>query len=853
MSAVGWLQRVRGMDRDELLFRARTTARAKAEYLTTAWRPRRWHREDLAHLLRGSAGPLATAVERLEARDWGRAHRALSEHFHRRVSRFPVSPHALPEVAERIRARFPDAAAAAASRADRVAVGRFDLLGYEGLDFSARQAGIDWHYDPVHRRRAPRTWWSRVRYLDPALGDHKIIWELNRHQHFLALGRAFWLTGRPGYRAAFVRQLEGWLRDNPPLVGVNWASMLELAFRSLSWIWALHLFVEAPASAAGAPRYEPVSEGERPHPADDDIPPGTPWMVDLLLGLERQLSHVEHNLSLYFSPNTHLTGEALALYVGGRALPELASAERWAETGRQILLDEIDCQIAPDGGHRERSTHYQRYTLDFYNLALVIARVTDDPRADQFAETVDRLSSALRLLADGDARVPTIGDDDGGALFPICGRPPEDVRDSLATAEALLGRKPAWPDSVPEETLWLLGNQPSWIVSKPRPRALGARDPLRSGALANTGYYVSRPRSGDHIVIDGGRHGFLNGGHAHADALSLTVTLDGCRLFIDPGTGTYTMSRELRDRFRGSRMHNTLTLDGRSQSEPAGPFHWKSVANSRVQRWETSDVLDYFEGVHDGYLPAVHRRRVLVIPGGPVLVVDTVFGDIGRHDAEVLWHLDPDWRPESAEHGRVSLRHASGRRAWMLTSGAGTDFLTGDEGGLGWHSPVYGRVEPAATVRLALERAACPACIVTMFGMGPLSEAPAIERLPVESDHAGPDPVALAVRSAEITDLLLFAAYEVALPPADDDEGPAHGKVERRRLGPRPTLRAGGVETDARLLCARSVRDGRWRRVVMVDGGVARTAAGFDMTELQRRGDRLDDVGNRDEVQRCAG
>jgi hypothetical protein len=829
MSGARWLQRVRRMDRDELLFRARTAARAKAEYIAGAWRPRRWRRQDLAGLLRPSAGPLAIAVERLGAGDWARAHRALAEHFHRRVSRFPLSPHALPEVAEAIRDRFPLAAAHASARADRIVGDRFDILGYEGLDFSTPAAAIDWHYDPVHKRRAPRSWWSRVRYLDPAIGDHKIIWELNRHQHFLALGRAAWLTGRTRYRTAFIRQLEAWLRDNPPLVGVNWASMLELAFRSLSWVWALHLFVEAPAPVdAAVAAADPGPIPSAGHGDGDER--ATPWLVDMLLGLERQLSHVERNLSLYFSPNTHLTGEALALYVAGRALPELTSAGRWADIGRRVLLDEIERQIAADGGHRERSTHYQRYTLDFYSLALAMARVTDDACADRFAETVDRLAFALRVLADPDGRVPAIGDDDGGALFPICGRPPDDVRDSLATADALLGRRRASADDPPEETRWLLGNQPAWIIGKAHPRAIGAADPLRSAALVNTGYYVSRQRPGDHVVIDGGRHGFLNGGHAHADALSLTATLDGCRLLIDPGTGTYTMSRELRDRFRGTRMHNTLTLDGRSQSVPAGPFHWRTVANSRVQRWDTGPAFDYFEGVHDGYLPAIHRRRVIVGAGGAVLVVDSVFGDEARHDAEVFWHLAPGWRFEWAERGRVSLRHASGRSAWMLAGGARTEILAGDEGGLGWHAPLYGRIEPAPTIRLAVDGAAAPLYLVTMFGMGPLSAAPSFDRLAVEG--GGADPVGLAVRSGGVTDTLLFAGHEPLLPPADDDsvEG-APDRVERR-AGPRPRLRAPGVETDARLLWVRSWEDASPARVAMIDGGLARTASGAGLPEL---------------------
>src|SRR5204863_1265161 len=144
---------------------------------------------------------------------------------------------------------------------------------------------------------------------------------------------------------------------------------------------------------------------------------------DFLLAIDRQLRHVEHHLSYYFSPNTHLTGEALALYVAGHALPELAASERWVATGRHILLKEIDRQILPDGGHAERSTHYQRYTLDFYLLALLTARRTGDAgAARRFTTGVSRLADFTPAMADHDGRLPLIGDDDGGMLWPMRGR-----------------------------------------------------------------------------------------------------------------------------------------------------------------------------------------------------------------------------------------------------------------------------------------------------------------------------------------------------------------------------------------------------------------------------------------------
>ncbi|HZW72964.1 MAG TPA: alginate lyase family protein, partial [Caldimonas sp.] len=363
-----------------------------------------------------------------------------------------------------------------------------------------------------------------------------------------------------------------------------------------------------------------------------------PWIVDLLLALDRQLSHIEQNLSYYFSPNTHLLGEALALYVCGRALPLLQRSPDREAAGRRVLLDEARRQIAADGGHCERSTHYHRYTLDFYLLALTIARITDDPAAPDFERTAVLLADAARVLADDRGELPLIGDDDGGMLFPIAGRAPADIRDSLTVAAALLGRPHLRVGPPPEEAYWLLAHPSLARALDTTPSA--TRGPVRSAALRDTGYYVARSKRGDHLVIDGGMHGYLNGGHAHADALSLTLTVAGVPLLVDPGTGAYTIDQALRDRLRSSQMHNTLVVDGRSQSIGKGPFSWKTMARSRVRTWTTHPAFDYFEGTHDGYWPIEHRRHVLAVHGDLLVVADLVTGD-GTHTASVHWHVDP--------------------------------------------------------------------------------------------------------------------------------------------------------------------------------------------------------------------
>jgi hypothetical protein len=789
------LRRVAGMGPREIRDRVTTSVRREAARLAHRARAATWQRQDLTTALVPWSADLASAVAHLDAGRADDAHHALAHHFATRARRWPVVSSLRDPVVRAIRERCPGAAEDAVRRADAIAAGRFDLLGYRGLGFAPPGGdpdAIDWHRDPVHGRSMPRRFWSDVPYLDPAGGDHKIIWELNRHQHFLALGRAWWLAGHRPARATFVRHLTSWFDANPPLVGANWASMLELALRSLSWIWALECFVE-PVAPDGRPR-------------GDDPGDAHPWIVDLLLGLDRQLHLVEQNLSTYFSPNTHLLGEALALYVAGRALPELRRASTWAELGRRVLIDEMARQIAPDGGHVEGTLHYHRYTLDFYLLALTVARLTRDD-ARPFAEAVRRLARFARLLADDAGRLARIGDDDGGQLLPIAGRDAADVGDSLALAGWLLGDASLAVGQTPEEALWMSGGGAALAGPSGAPAAIG------SATCRDSGYTVCRSPHGDHLIFDAGPHGYLNGGHAHADALSLTLTVAGRPLIVDPGTACYTIDPARRDSFRSTRLHNTLLVDGRSQSEPAGPFHWRTATAATRLAWCTTSRFDFVEGAHDGYAPLRHRRAVLARSGCWV-VADRLIGR-GAHRVDLHWHLDPRWTVARVDDVWVRADDGAGVPVWIATLPGTIEIVRGGdpEPELGWMSPAYGVVAPTTTLRVT-QRLTTPGTILTAIVAA--AACPAIEALPVMvGGAADPTAAALRLRAADVVDTVLFGSL-----------GP---DAERNRCGS-----AAGFETDAALLWAHTGSATAAPRVAIVDGSVVRTRNGrapIDLTE----------------------
>ena len=688
MSALSAVSRLADMDREELRFRFACEARKIAGRLRYAIHPPQWERSALAGVLDPREGPLvARAAEAARRHDYLGAHRVLAEHFTSRHSNWPLKARNREALTSDIRRHFPDAAGAARERAGRILDGRHDLLGYRDV---AVGNPPDWHADAIHGRRAPLCHWAAVPYLDPDGGDHKIIWETNRHQHFVTLGSAYWLTGDSRYREAFIAHLEDWLRANPPLRGMNWSSMLELAFRAMSWTWAVEFFADG---------------------ADADT---TPWLVDLLVSLDRQLTHVQHNLSSYFSPNTHLSGEALALYAVSTAFPELRRSRARASAGRNVLLREATSQVRADGGHAELSAHYHRYSTDFYLLALIVARASGDAAAERFEQSARKQAEYLRTIADDTGRLPLLGDDDGGQLFRFGALAPADASVSLGVAASLLGDERLTVTPASEQAWWILG--------RPADSSAGPRAPWPSRVLPDSGYVVSRTTDGSHLIFDAGPHGFLNGGHAHSDALAVVLTVAGVPLLVDPGTATYTMDAAARDRFRSSRMHNTLVLDGQDHARPSGPFHWSTRADARLLVARTGPVSDFAVGTHDAYGAGRHMRAVLALHGIGWLIVDRVATD-QRTEAQAWWHLHPQWRASVVSAGTVELDHSGGLRLGLVTTA--DDIALADEPDFRAYSPEYGRIELATTV-VARHTGAQPFVIGTFIpatasGSDPLS------------------------------------------------------------------------------------------------------------------------------------
>lgn len=591
---------------------------------------------------------------------------------------------------------MPEARAQVLAEADAICERQFCLLGHPALCLGEE---INWHRDPVSGRQAPFVHWSLIDLFDQeSVGDCKVTWELNRHQWLVSLGQAYCFTSDEKYAEAFANYVAGWMDANPPGMGINWSSSLEVSYRMIAWCWALFLFRD---SRALTPRL----------------------YAQMLAWIGTHAAHVEKYLSYYFSPNTHLTGEALGLFYVGILFPALSKADRWRRLGMRILLKQLRRQVLPDGVYFEQSTCYQRYTVDIYLHFLILAWRNDMSLPPLVEERVQQMLEFLLAVSRPDGSMPQIGDADGGRLLPFMRRSPDDYRDVFAVAAALFKRPDyAWAARGPApEAAWLLGAVACEAADALQPEPPTAK---ASRHFPDGGYAVMQSgweRDAHQLIFDVGPLGCtVSGAHGHADLLGIQCSAFGEAQLLDPGTYCYTAHANWRDYLRSTGAHSTVLVDRRSQAIPTGPFAWRARPEAKLRRWVSTQTFDLADAEHDAYRnlkdPVTHRRRVFYAKPRYWLVVDDLIGaDV--HQVEARFQFGSN-KVAMGEGGWV--RSAGANQRGMLIRAFSTLPLDFDihHGGLdpiqGWISRDYGLRQAAPMLSYSVV-AKLPLRIVTVL------------------------------------------------------------------------------------------------------------------------------------------
>ena len=201
----------------------------------------------------------------------------------------------------------------------------------------------------------------------------------------------------------------------------------------------------------------------------------------------------------------------------------------------------------------------------------------------QLVAALDRSAQYLVSVVGSDDPDPRYGDDDDSFALRLGAEPKRTVRQHLGIVAAITGNVTAARYGDPTLTA-------AWIAAALGTRVgeIGAgvgRGETSASVYAPNGGLVVLRTGRRRLTMDVGPLGYLSiAAHGHADALAVTLSVDGRELIVDPGTASYYGNPAWRTVHRGTRAHPTVCVDGVDQSVMGGPFYWSRHAATTCTR-----------------------------------------------------------------------------------------------------------------------------------------------------------------------------------------------------------------------------------------------------------------------------
>ena len=574
----------------------------------------------------------------------------------------------LPDRKDLLQVLGEDGKASLLAEAEEIMEGRVRLFGAEPVSLQLIP-GVPLHHWTQYEVQ-PQLLAGKV----SAFQDIKFLWEPVRFGWAYALGRAWHLSQDDGYAAAFWKYYEEFTAGSPACLGPHWMNGQEVALRMMALIWAGQVMEAAPSSTP-----------ER--------------RAALLCSISQHAARLPHTLIYARSQNNnHLITEAAGLYTAGLALGNTA----WRSLGWKWLNWALQRQISGYGEYIQHSSNYHRVMLQ---TALWVDSTRDMPWPHPTLQSLERAAHFLFSMLDPvTGHVPNLGANDGALILPLSSTPFADFRPTVqAAARAFL--KTQMPSGPWNETALWLGLPPASRTYEPE-------------------HYLSDNLRG-HESWGSLRASRFPSRLGHMDQLHLDLWWRGMNIACDAGSYLYNAPPPWDNPLVSTRVHNTVTVDGRDQMTRGGRFlalDW-FPAYSRASVESNPTVLQKMIARHRGYPGLLHERSVTVRSGDRWLIEDSLTPrGSASHTYRLHWLL-PDWELEARDQQQVTLRlnspfgwitltlaaseegsraESSSPRLTIVRAGELTHGRGEVQPWEGWVSPTYGVKIPALSIALEI-------------------------------------------------------------------------------------------------------------------------------------------------------
>ncbi|MCJ7432412.1 MAG: heparinase II/III family protein [Anaerolineales bacterium] len=555
-----------------------------------------------------------------------------------------------------------DSKKALLKEADEIVAGKFRMFGG---DLVPIQLTFD---QPLQHWTAYETDPQLLSAFYSQISDIKFLWEPARFGWAFLLGRAYHITQDNQYAEAFWKYFESFAAGNPAYLGPHWMNGQEAALRLMAYVWAREVFETAPASSA-----------ER--------------STALLQSITNHASRITQTLVYARSQNNnHLVTEAAAIYTASL----LFKNKTWRALGWRWLNWAFQNQIGGYGEYIQHSANYHRVMLQ---TALWVNLIKDDDWPRATLQALGRATHWLFSLLDlASGRTPNLGANDGALVFPLSSTPYNDYKPVVQAAARAFIKTQIEPGVWDEMSLWF-GLAPVMKTYEPEHYLSDNLRGRESWAYLRASTFKSRL--------------------SHADQLHLDLWWRGLNIAQDAGTYLYNAAPPWDNPLVATRVHNTVTVDGRNQMTRGGRFlmlDW-FPAYSKSEIAAEEDVLQCLTANHTGYRGIRHERIVTVYANEKWLVEDKL---TRRHTVSHVYRLHwllPDWEYQIREsifdirlkspYGWLTLcitpkprLSDSEYRVSLIRAG---ELIYGSGNAMpfeGWASPTYGVKVPALSLAI---------------------------------------------------------------------------------------------------------------------------------------------------------
>ena len=477
---------------------------------------------------------------------------------------------------------------------------------------------------------------GRINWLHNPTKDTNYVSLVGSQWFMNPLGRAYLLSGDERFAETFAWIFESWFDSQDAICELQGGLGFNPIYRAYYPGIQSRILVDNYYSMANSPALTPAVHVK---------------VMRQLLASARFLKRRERS----YRKGNQQVAAVLGLGIVGLVFPEFKDAEAWVKHAETIMAEHLEKDFFADGGHRELCTQYHKTCLRDVSYVALTSEHNGRPSPLLRGENGKALERSYDWLA---------------RLVMPTGETPPLHSAVFSTDHAVYSLISAVHFKRPEHAylasrFWERGEAPSqkaplafavYLLSSPlRASALRIAKPpdYLSTQLEPSGLAVMRTgwEPDDRYLVF--QHGWANTGHAYPVALSFLLEMNG--ELIATHAGSPRSYRHPAYRYCHSTMsHQTVSIDGKSYPNLNG-----ASPGGRLECCADLPGLWYVSAYHEGYktaVGAVHRRQIVVVKDGPVLVVDHVEGGQG-HTAQWNFHTPLSATVEQDRPVRLTGKH----------------------------------------------------------------------------------------------------------------------------------------------------------------------------------------------------